>query len=205
MKQRKNQQGVAMVVVMVTMLCVTALCLALLLTASVMMMNAVRTNQKEQCRITAVSVSQALVEQVKGYSYHGAPSSQADKESSLDKKLQTVATAQWYAYDKDASTVEQIQTRGKDYFTYELTDSQLPGKTVLELYWIDESGELNNLTPEQIEERSESFQSLVLYAKVTNTTGRESSTIINKFMPVVETDWSWKWVYMGREWERSDS
>lgn len=219
---KKRQEGSAMIVVMVVMIVTVVLALTLLLVSSVMMMNATRSNQKEQCRVTAVSVSNVLIEHIKNLgAYTEIPKAHPDgKEDSLKGKLQSVVTTEWYSYDKNASSIEQITKKNKDYYTYELTGTNLPGTTVLDMYWIDESGEqLKELDMNDPEKAASLFQSLKLYLKVTNTVGEESSTIISCFSPIVNTektpgvngeeetdDWKeWFWHYEGHEWERGDS
>lgn len=208
---KKRQEGSAMIIVMCVMVITMALALSLLLISSVMMMNATRANQKEQCRITAVSVSEVVIEEIKKFEYTGSPIPSPTK-TGLEGKLQTVGTTEWYAYDKYAGSIEQIMKKDKDYFSYELSGTDLPGKTVLSLYWINESG-LDITNPE---DEVKAFRSLVLYVKVTNTVGEESATILSSFHPLVnkgkdengnedETIGDWFWEYDGHQWERGDS
>lgn len=222
----KKQDGAAMIVVMCVMVVTVALSLALLLSASVMLNNANRANRKEQCRITAISVSDALKERILSYEYRGEdgfPSNEpsgiretGEAKEKLEMKLQTIVTNAWYSYDPSAIGVEKLQKQGKDTFTYvqkENPDSKLPGTTTLKLYWMDETDEnLKTLDRNKIEEAAEKFQSVVLYVEVTNTVGEESSTIISLFHPLPgkidekKKVWeSWSWVYDGRGWEGGDS
>lgn len=225
---KNKQEGSAMVVVMCVMVVTVALSLSLLLTASILVNNAVRSNNKEQCRINAVSVSEALIEEISNFiEYSSAdennkPEPSADmpgRESNLRAKLKTVVTTEWFAYDENAGTLGQLETKGKDYFTYDVKLDGLPGSTRLEMYWVDETGEqMRSLDMTDQETASGTFGNVVLYLKVTSTVGQESSTIISRFQPVVqltpfiESDgteskhWSsWKWDYLGHEWERGAS
>ena len=220
---KNRQEGSAMIVVVCVMIVTVALSLGLLLTASVLVNNANRSNNKEQCRINAVSVSETLIQEIGTFSAYTEtdangkvePSANMPgRENNLRAKLKTVVTTEWFAYDENAGTLGQLETRGKDYFTYDVTLEGLPGTTKLEMYWIDETGEqLRSLDMSDADEASGIFGNVVLYLKVTSTVGQESSTIISRFQPVVqlttptETDaskrWkSWKWEYIGHEWER---
>lgn len=223
----KRQEGSAMIVVMCVMVMACALSLALLLSSSVLIRNAQRANQKEQCRITAVSVSDLLKQEIAGvgsepgYVYEELPKPNPEnKGNSLKDKLQSVLTTEWYSYDKHAGTSDKILKGSKAYFSYELTGGDLPGSTVADFYWIDETGEnLKELDFDDLETASGLFQSLKLYVKVTSTVGEESSTILSVYHPVVNTQseeasgtgqetvkWvNWTWQYDGRDWERGDS
>lgn len=225
---RNKREGSAMVVVMCVMVVTVALSLALLLTASILVNNAIRSNNKEQCRINAVSVSEALIGEIDRFTEYSSadenkkPEPSADmpgRKSNLRAKLKTVVTTEWYAYNENAGTLGQLETKGKDYFTYDVTLEGLPGTTMLEMYWIDETGEqMRSLDMTDQEAASGIFGNVVLYLKVTSTVGQESSTIISRFQPVVQLTpvtekdgteskhWkSWRWDYIGHEWERGAS
>lgn len=225
---KNKQEGSAMVVVMCVMVVTVALSLSLLLTASVLVNNAVRSNNKEQCRINAVSISEALIQEIKGFKEYSSadeggtvePSSGSNNaKHDLRSKLKTVVTTDWFAYDENAGTLGQLETKGKDYFTYNVNLDGLPGTAQLEMYWIDETGEqMRSLDMSDPETASGVFGNVVLYLKVTSTVGQESSTVISRFQPVVQlisfTEengieskmWkSWRWSYIGHEWERGAS
>lgn len=225
---KKRREGSAMIVVMCVMIVTVALSLALLLTASVLVNNAIRANDKEQCRINAVSVSDALVDAISKFDVYSAADANGTPEpswnmpgrdSDLRAKLKTVVTSEWFAYDESAGTLGQLETKGKDYFTYEMELDGLPGTTRLEMYWLDETGEqLKKLDMTDQETAAGIFGNVILYLKVTSTVGKESSTIMSKFHPLVNTEpvtmddgtesgrWTyWSWEYMGREWERGVS
>ena len=238
---KKNQKGSAMIVVICVMVVAVALSVTLLLTASILINNAIRSGNKEQCRINAITVSELLIEEIgnirydgledlapgeslttaKDFNHHVPPlSNAAGRGDTLAGKLKTVVTKEWYSYDPDAGTLGQLDTSGKDFFTYWLEDCGLPGETKLELYWMDESGEnLKNLDMGKPFDAADKFQNLILYIKVTSTVGEESSAIISTFNPVVQRDvmgetgdpaldeaWTaWMWNYRGHEWERGNS
>ena len=225
---KKRQEGSAMIMVMCVMIIAVALSLVLLLTASILVSNAARSNNKEQCRINALSVSDVLIQEIESFTYNGTdgdgyvpPSKDAsDKDSTLKGKLKTVVTSEWYAYNPNAGELEQFENNGKDYFTYELTPGGLPGVTSVDLYWVDETDEnLKKLDMKRPVEAASYFHSVALYLKVTSTVGEESSTIISRFQPIVKTKliettgnpeldeaWeSWTWKYIGHEWERGNS
>lgn len=227
--KKHGREGSAMIMVMCMMIVAVALSLVLLLTASILVSNATRSNNKEQCRINAVSVSDVLIEEITSFTYDETDGDgsvpplkdASEKDTTLKGKLKTVVTSEWYAYNPNAGELEKLETKGKDYFTYELQTEGLPGETVLELYWVDETDEnLKKLDMSKPSEAMSYFQSVLLYVKVTSTVGEESSTIISQFQPVVqsksaadptgnpETDkaWeSWSWKYIGHEWERGNS
>lgn len=225
---KKRQEGSAMIVVMCVMVVTVALSLALLLTSSVLVNNANRANDKEQCRINAVSVSEALLYEIDNFPEYtkadangeAQPSAEMPgREDDLRAKLKTVVTTEWFAYNEKAGTLGQLETKGKDYFTYDITMEGMPGTTRLEMYWIDETGEeLRKLDMTDPVAASGTFGSVILYLKVTSTVGRESSTIISRYQPLVQLEpssdaddtegrqWeSWKWKYLGHEWERGAS
>ncbi len=220
---KDRQEGFAMILVMCVMIIATALCLSLLLAASVSFQNASRINDKEQCRINAVSVSNVLIDEITSFEYGDSLSDEeVDKDGnlinpdrSLRDKLQTVYTDRWNRYAMNGGGVEPWPTQGTVMFTYDLSSDQLPGDTVAEFYWIDENEgskkELDEATPE---DSAEQFENIILYLKVTSTVGKESSTVLSCFRPNVncsgdvvegsnQCQWSdWRWEFTGHEWER---
>ncbi|MDD3253174.1 MAG: hypothetical protein PHV18_11505 [Lachnospiraceae bacterium] len=203
---KRNRDGSAMIVVMCVMLMTMALSLALLLTSSVMISNANRANAKEQCRINAVSVANVLTKTIPTYSYDGVTEEYpTGRDSSLKGKLKSVLTTEWYPYDRNASSLQQILRAGKDYYSYKLgTDSGLPGETVVDLYFGNEQEEEEPDKKTNQDEWAEYFMGIILYVKVTSTVGNESSTVISKFQPDIPdrtTLAGWKWQYQGRYWE----
>lgn len=209
---RKRQDGSAMIVVVCIMVMTTALCLALLLTASVSIQNANRANNKEQCRVNAVSVSNVLIEEIKTFRYGDTLSTETmdydtvldtteadmnpvgykrpiEPDKELRDKLQTVNRSSWYAYNSDLGSLESWATKGKREYTYILQGEEaLPGNTVVSLYWVDENEEGTERPDEGDPETAATwFEGIKLYVKVTSTVGEESSTIISSFQPSVET------------------
>lgn len=209
---RKRQEGSAMIVVICIMVMTTALCLALLLTASVSIQNANRSNNKEQCRINAVSVSNVLIEEIKAFRYGDTLSAEtSDYDTMPDKneteidpagykrpiepdkelrdKLQTVNRSTWYAYNSDLGSLESWATSGKREYVYYLQGEEtLPGKTVVSLYWVNENEE-GKECPDEFDPEGAAiwFEGIKLYVKVTSAVGEESSTVISSFSPSVET------------------
>lgn len=216
MKIRRNNQGSALIVVLCVMAFAVALSLTLLLTASALVTNAARSNNREQCRIAAVSVSDLLADEItKNIRYDGAgesgirPDSQAEgKATSLKGRLKTVCTSAWYAYQQSQGTIANLRT---DSFTYQLTEGTIPGKTTVRLYWNDEIEDgLQISDGSEPEEVMESFEdSVVLYVEVTNSLGNESCTVISMFKPYFDKNtevnaegWHpWSWHYEGHKWE----
>lgn len=161
-----------MIMVLCVMVVVVSLSLALLFSSSVMIQNAVRSNPKEQCRITAVSVSEVLRNEIERYEYEGFPVSDAlEGEKGLKGRLQSVWADDW------------------DFCVYDLEECGLPGDTMLEVYWADEEeadGEKDDLDiPDEMEEL---FASRVLYVKITSTVGNEKSTIVSRYRAEVELE-----------------
>lgn len=149
---QKNRKGSAMIVVMCVLVVTVALSLALLLTASILMTNAIRSNDKEQCRINAVTLSDLLIEKIGNIEY-SQDSEYQDTESdsvmpyfnalkadsSLEGKLKTIWTRSWKYYSEDLGYLESLDTNRR--FTYQLQDgSGLPGTTEVELYFVSENG-----------------------------------------------------------------
>lgn len=209
---KKHQEGTAMIVVMCVMAVAVGLSLALLLSASVAVMNAARSNRKEQCRILAVSVSDVFCKEVETYEYWtSALPEQEEEMAPLQKILTSVATADWPEYDESAETGTGQKQR--NVLCYELDSDILPGETVAELYWTDGSEEEDvDIDSGYQEEEAELFSGIKLYLKVTSRVGEESSSIISCFRQrgiktdIMEDTWSyWKWIYVGRDWEGGDS
>lgn len=202
---KKRQEGSAMVLVLCVMAVIVALCCALLLSASVLSMNAVRANQKEQCRIAAISMSEALRGEIeeKGR-YSTGPTKDADT-STLEGKLHTVFTNAWIQNEKNPGDIHQIQIDAKGIFNYKMSENEkLPSTEItVQMYWRQDNGE--NPSPEEpVETEKDKFWGVTLYVAVTCTVGRESSTIISAYRPNPTsggTDYSWEWLYEGHEWE----
>ena len=224
MKLKEDRRGSALIVVMCVMLVTVALSLTLLLTASILMTNAIRSADKEQCRITAVSVSDLMIEEIEKIEYNGsdgnpvAPYRGAADSGTLAGKLQTVTTDAWYDYDPNEGELGQLQKRDKNRFVYTLQDDKLPGVTQVELYWVDDTGyELDTIKESDLDSDQKFMNDLTLYMRVTNTAGRESSTIVSVFRADVTAStveengqqvrkWTeGRWLYDRRDWERRES
>lgn len=203
---KKRQEGSAMILVMCVMIFVMALSLALLLTASVLAMNANRSNQKEQCRIAAVSVSEALRDEILTYGQYTTKPDADGPTDTLAGKLHTVFSSGWIQYHSDADTIHQIQIDAKGVYNYEMVNEYMPStKTTVQMYWTqaDEQDRSPEDTPDEIRKKFEGM--VTLYVKVTCTVGEEASTIISTYSPQVvskdDKDFSWKWVSSGNVWE----
>lgn len=207
---RRNQKGSAMVVVICVLVLTMALSLALLLTASVLITNAVRSNNKEQCRINAVTISDLLIHKIGNIEYSDEtkypegikPDAHATgADSSLEGKLKTIWTSGWKYYSEDLGVLQNL---GKDRrFTYRLEACGLPGDTEVALYFVSESElDLDSYDDKNDKDAVRAFGDIILYAKVTSTVGEETASVINSFKPTVTGTWeSWKWTYRGRVWE----
>lgn len=210
---KKHQEGAAMIVVMCVMVVAVALSLALLLSASVVVTNAVRSSRREQCRILAVSVSEAFCKEVESYQNPGHASSEQEEEMiPLQEILKSVATAEWPSYDASAKDGPDWEKR--NVICYELDSTVLPGETVAELYWTEEDEEavMDLDLEDDLEGVAGLLSGITLYVKVTSTIGEESCSVINCFQPGgVKTDIAestgsdWKWIYIGHEWEGGDA
>lgn len=214
---KKRQEGAAMIVVMCVMVMIIALSLALLLSASVLITNANRAARKEQCRVTAVAVAKLLEKEIVEFNYQGYPGDDKKEnhpgESVSDLKyiLGSCYTDAWRSYDK-TKTSSLEGKKSNNIIRYELEDGRLPGDTLVELYWTDEGEEEAELDRNQPTAASDIFREIHLYVRVTNTVGEESATIISSFQPdqirpdeTAKTWTSWKWKYVGHEWEGSMS
>lgn len=208
---KKRQEGVAMIVVMCVMVMVLALSLALLLISSVLITNANRAGQKEQCRVAAEAVSNLLEKEIEHFSYEGFPeeSTYGEKEDSLEDILGSVYTNQWKSYDKKGTDVLEGK-KNRNILSYRTSGGGIPGETKVEMYWMhDEEQELD---PGDPADARDIFMDIRLYVRVTNTVGEESSTVISQYEPDVtlgadpekpgEQKWTnWKWTYKGHVWE----
>lgn len=208
-KFKNNQDGSAMVVVMCVMILVVALSLVLLLTASVMMMNAVRSNNKEQCRISALAVSDVLIEEIGNIQYDGSeegakPATVAEylsqvppnplahgKDSELKGKLKTVFTSAWKKYDTSVGSLANLNSK----YEYKLGDGNdlenngIPGITTVTFYWMADDLEIDSLNltdPAKAQDAADLMADVTLYMNVTNTVGEESCTILSTFVPVIQ-------------------
>lgn len=206
---KKRQEGVAMIVVMCVMVLVFALSLALLLISSVLITNANRSDRKEQCRVSAVAVSELMRKEIETFPlYDGNPKESTDGDGSLKNVLGSVCTDQWRPYDKTKTSILEGK-KDNNVIRYNVDGSGLPGTTLVELYWTQEGEEvLDPSDPESVNV----FEGITLCIKVTNTAGEESATVISRYHPaeakydaVQKRFTSWKWEYLGRAWEGSDA
>ena len=221
MKGRK--EGSAMILVMCMMAVTAVLCMALLLSASMMMKQAVRSGQREQCRLNAVSVSDLFIKEITSFQYgntlendsHGQP------DHNLKDRLQTIVSPgqlenPWYAYNPDVGVSELSVPEDQVFLTYQLISGTLPGSTEVCMYWVDENDNQDNQYETDPALAAVRREDRVLYLKVTGMVGSESCTIISRFAPQIELTplpgedgcrhWEkWSWSYQGHEWERSSS
>lgn len=197
---KKRDSGAALIIVMCVMFVVVALSLALLRSAAVLIQTPVRDNQREQCRINAVSVSEAVSEEIESFCYDEAVEEEtaANPEKSLKDQLAMAAAGEW----EDG---ERLQ--------YQLQTERIPGETRLEFYVVKE-------------ENAET----VLYMEVSSMVGKESCTVVNRFVPVYHESDSdpvseetgeeenedtgeneevetmiWSWKFLGRSWGEEES
>ncbi len=205
---KKRQEGSAMILVICVMIFIMALSLALLLTASVLTMNANRSNQKEQCRIPAVSMSEVLRDEILANgTYATAPTADGQTDT-LAGKLHTVFTSAWIQYHSDAGAVQQVQIDAKGVYNYEMVNENMPStKTTVHMYWT-QADELDREVEDSIEDIIDKFEDVTLYVKITCTVGEEASTIISTYRPRTVTkngnDFSWEWLFDGNVWEGGD-
>lgn len=210
---KKQEQGSAMIVALCVMTVVSVLSLSLLLAASNLHRYALRSYRLKQAQIAAHSVLEVLKDQIVKFEYRGYPTADRhDREDSLEGRLASVCTDAWPAFEPEAG-------RTNTCFTYDLADCGMPGDTVLELYWIDGSGEgIEELDPEDPEAAAAQFTNALLYVTVTNTIKGQSSTAANRFYPEVDivtrtetageepvekAEWiAWRWRDDGRVWKR---
>lgn len=204
---KKKQEGSAMILVMCVMIFVMALSLALLLTASVLTMNANRSNQKEQCRVAAVSVSEALRDEILTYGNYATEPEKGGPTDTLAGKLHTVFSEDWVQYHSDAGTIEQIRIDAKGVYNYEMVNEYMPStKTMVQMYWTQAEGQ-DRVVTDDVVVRSEKFNEVTLYVKVTCMVGEEASTIISTYRPqnikidLVNEDYSWEWAFDENVWE----
>lgn len=204
---RKRQEGSAMVLVMCVMVVVMALSFALLLSASVLSMNAIRSNQKEQCRIAAISVSDALRDEIETHGKYTTRPREGGNTSTLAGKLHTVFSTDWIRYQRGVGTIQQIQIDTRGVYHYEMTHEDMPStKTTVQMYWEQEEEEDPN-PEDEIQVVEEKLRGVTLYIKVTCQVGEEASTITSIYSPESikynesGDDFSWEWSYEGHDWE----
>lgn len=198
---RKNQEGSAMIMVMFVSVIAVVLSLTLLLAASLVSRYAAGAIQQEQCRITAVTVSELLKDEILSYKYTGQTTADDTHNTSLKELLRLAATPSWPPYNGDEALT------GQAVLQYRLLSNQgageLPGNTVVEFYW--RQGTEEGLLAD-----------IVLYQKVSNELAGETCTIINCYHPVAITNelkedeprgvWEkWHWRYDGHTWEGGET
>lgn len=150
----KRDSGAALIIVMCVMFLVVALSLALLRSAALLIQNPVRDSQREQCRINAVSVSEVVTEEIVSFRYDEAVEEKTSANPEKSLKDQLAMAA-----------AGEWENGGK--LLYQLQTDKLPGETCLEFYVLKE-------------ETAEA----VLYMETHSTVGKESCTVINRFVPV---------------------
>ncbi|MGL5435368.1 MAG: hypothetical protein ACRDBO_08235 [Lachnospiraceae bacterium] len=213
----QDRNGYVMILVMVVMGLVISLCLALLMSVSLLMASARTAGQKEQSHIYAVSLSRAFRERTEGFSYTNPPGKNLNsRKTSLQARLQTAATLSW---------------QSGEILTYELESDALQGSTTVAMYWLDSNNSLTELEitdSGDMAEAAEEFAGVRLYVTVTNTIGKDSSSVITVYRPNIHTKiihvegadangdgqpdsreertvWTgWQWIYDGQSWEGSD-
>lgn len=105
-----SQNGSALAVVLCVMFFVIALSLSLMLSSAVLLSRYRRATQKEQCRITAATVSDVMIGEIERY---------RGREDPLNLLADFLA---------EADTQERL--------ILTLQESTLPGETVVECYWV---------------------------------------------------------------------
>ena len=84
---------------------------------------------------------------------------------------------------RDSNTIEQIRIDAKGVYNYELVNEYMPStKTMVQMYWT-QAEEQDRVVTDDVVVRSEKFNEVTLYVKVTCMVGEEASTIISTYRP----------------------
>lgn len=192
---KKRNSGAALVIVMCVMFLVVALSLALLRSAAILVQNPVRDNQREQCRINAVSVSEVIAEEIEAYLYDEAEGEEVSvyPESNLKDLLAMAAAGKW-------KTGEKLR--------YRLQTDRLPGETWLEFYVLEEDEEtvLYMEVGSTVGKESCSVvnQFMPVYQEDDSDPASDRTEEIEETEKIEEIEETgnavWKWRFLGREW-----
>lgn len=185
---KKDERGSAMIIVLCVMAVTVVLALALLHTAAMVSRDLGKINQKEQCRILAVSVSECLTEVLEEMEYtaeEGAGKngvSEVEDDFELENDLEPEAGGKWHPFPesemkaeawipqtKFQRLLEEAAVNGRKKLTLQLEKSAgLPGTTtaVLEL---------------KMEEEASFPEETVLILKVTTVIEDDSYTVVSHF------------------------
>lgn len=176
----KRDKGYAMVLVICVLALVTALCLALLLAASLVFSSAQRTGDMERCRIMAVTLSQALDNELTDEKYTFENESEETTSKAINSgKLWFVVKdginnafnngTAWYYYNED----EQGHRGGDNVFrSYELLNLGVPGASAeVVMHWESDFASI----------QSKDKNGIPLITEVTCTLNGQSCTIRTEY------------------------
>lgn len=189
---RKDERGSAMIVVLCIMAAVIGMALALLHTAAMISRSYKSGNQKEQCRILAVSVSECVITALEKMEYTSEEEgSRAETWMDLEFELENDLTAvpgnatgdvasesewapevgetagKWIAQTKFQEALEEAAVSGRNKLTCRLDESAgLPGTTMISM-------ELD------MDENAFYPDDALLYLRVTTTIGDDSYTVVS--------------------------
>lgn len=203
-----DQSGSAMVTALCVMMVTVILGLSLLQLSAGSLNNEKRIYAREQCRISAFSVSDVLVREIERFRYGDTFSGEEDRydtmpdveeawnasgyrrliepEKQLRDRLQEMKIRAWHRMSGSRAG-EQAVAGVVEEHVYHLKpdESVLPGDTVVRLYWDFEpagAGSGDYAAADGIA----GIEILRLYVEVTSTVSGESSTITSVLQPVVE-------------------
>lgn len=185
MKKIKKNSGAAMIAVLCIMAIFVTLCLAMLLTSSVLLNRAYKTGYQEQCRVSAVTMSKELEQELR------------DEDPAADSFYSSVTTQiQYYLNGTDKSwpylNTNELGHGVKSgvYKTYTMENPNDETGTInLELYWEYENGG--------------DVGSIVLHVDVTAEKDGEQHTIKTVYDLGVAKDQDgvdiWHWIFSERK------
>lgn len=193
---KKDERGSAMIIVLCVMAVTVVLALVLLHTAAMVSRGFGKINQKEQCRILAVSVSECLTEVLEEMEYtakedagkNGESEAEDDFESEaeddfeLENDLEPESEGKWHPFPESEMKAEEWTPQTK--FQRLLEEAAVRGRKKLTLQ-LKESAGLPGTTTAVLElklEAEASFpEEVLLILKVTTVIEDDSYTVVSHF------------------------
>ncbi|PWJ73793.1 UNVERIFIED_CONTAM: hypothetical protein C7383_111129 [Murimonas intestini] len=131
--RKDRNKGAAMIVVLCIMAVLMALSLAVLLSASVVMGNAQKAATREQCRLTAITFSEALEEKLT--EDYDDPTFKVENEGIRTYLREAISSKQWLYYNEAEAGHNSKKAVTRSFTVENLPSDSAYGDIAVDMYW----------------------------------------------------------------------
>lgn len=205
--RKDKNKGVAMIVVLCIMAVLMALSLAIILSASVVMGNAQKAAIREQCRLTAITFSEALEEKLT--EDYDDPTYKLENEGIRTYLREAISSNEWLYYNEAEAGHSSKKAVTRSFSVDGLPEDSAYGDITVDMYW-ESDGTI------AIEDEELKYSNSILAVAVTCSYKGQTQKVKSQYAlkcqyeesvekaaeadaPEEKAPVSWKWQRMWRE------